>query len=557
MVASAMRDEPGLNAYRTNGFISSENESDDVSKTLEYAFDDACIANMRDLTRGRMRLSSELDVAGERFRQRSRSHENLFDPSSGFYRARRNGGFAPNFDPFEVNFHYTEANAWQYSLFPPHPYVSPLFSDTDRQKLKAHLDKLFSAQASLSGREQADITGLIGQYAHGNEPSHHMAYLYHIAGEPQRTRELVKRIMDEFYQDAPDGLIGNEDCGQMSAWYVMSALGLYQLAPGVDMNYEIGYPVFDRATVALPDGKSWVMALDTTTAGVPTIKGMDLGTRQNTPTRIRHTEVMKGGGLAFNKERVAYVRDATANVLDGVYIKETAATGCSRPGAPIIEAASSVFTDSLRINVVGAGTCTVTENDIARPCEPCVPFFVHATAEVSVAWSNTYAPVTAKFLKIDGARSLTLGSTYANQYSAGGDRALIDGARGGTDFRTGEWQGFREHDVLATVDLGKVKKLKRAGLSVLQDENAWIWYPASVTIAWSSNGRMWSSADVVNTVDRHETGGQKQELWSEVIGKKARYVKIIAKNAGPCPDWHKGKGGATWIFADEILVETE
>ena len=92
---------------------------------------------------------------------------------------------------------------------------------------------------------------------------------------------------------------------------------------------------------------------------------------------------------------------------------------------------------------------------------------------------------------------------------------------------------------------------------MLQDENAWIWYPASITVAWSTNGRMWSSTEVINSVDRHATGGQKQELWSEAIGKKARYVKVIAKNAGLCPDWHKGKGGATWIFADEILIEAE
>ena len=561
MIASANRDEPGLNAYRKNGFISGEDESDDVSKTLEYAFDDACISSMagelRRLPSQDKHSADRLDSMVSVFNVRSHNGQSLYDPETGFFRARRNGGFAPNFDPFEVNFHYTEANAWQYSLFPPHPYLSPALSELDKSRLKEHLDKLFSAGTTTSGREQADITGLIGQYAHGNEPSHHMAYLYNYAGEPQRTRELVKRIMDEFYRDDPDGLIGNEDCGQMSAWYVMSALGLYQIAPGVDQRYELGYPLFPKATIALPSGYSWTMDVDTTATSYPSRSASYSGPYYAYPPNLLHSELLKGGGLTFNAQRQPFARGGGPTVLDGAYINGHHPGTCHRPGAPIIEARSTVFTDSLVVKVIGQGTCTVTENGTPRPCTPCVPFSVHTTADVSVGWDPAYAPVTARFTKIDGGRKLKLESTYANQYSAGGDQALVDGIRGGTDFRTGEWQGFREQVVLATVDLGKVKKLKRAGLSVLQEENAWIWYPASITIAWSSDRRTWSSTEVINSVDRHATGGQKQELWSEAIGKKARYVKIIAKNAGPCPEWHKGKGGASWIFADEILIDVE
>lgn len=551
MVASANRDEPGLNAYRKNGFISSENESDDVSKTLEYSFDDACIAKMADL------LGGVFPDTARRFNLRAKAYENLYDPETGFFRARRNGGFAPDFDPFEVNFHYTEANAWQYSLFPPQQYMSDDLSGQDKSRLKGHLDKLFSVGTTTSGREQADITGLIGQYAHGNEPSHHMAYLYHYADEPQRTRELVKRIMDEFYRDDPDGLIGNEDCGQMSAWYVMSALGIYQAAPGIESCYELGYPLFPKATIALPDGVEWTMDVDTTTTSYPSRSSSYSGPYYPYASQLLHTELLQGGGLTFNGLREPYAKGGGPTVLVGAYVKEHSPNGCLRPGAPIIEARSTVFTDSLLVKVIGQGKCTVCENGTTRPCTPCVPFSVHATADVSVDWNPAFSPITAHFTRIEGGRTLKLESIYANQYSAGGDQALIDGIRGGTDFRTGEWQGFREHDLLATVDLGKVKKLKRAGLSVLQDENAWIWYPASITIAWSSNGRAWSSTEVLNPVDRHASGGQKQELWSEAIGKKTRYLKVIAKNAGPCPDWHKGKGGTTWIFADEILIETE
>ena len=453
---------------------------------------------------------------------------------------------------------FTEGNSWQHSWFVPQDVYGLINAHGGEQKFALKLDSLFTVSSQLNGSNVSnDISGLVGQYAHGNEPSHHMAYLYNYTGSPQRTRELAKHIMDEFYHDAPDGLIGNEDCGQMSAWYVMSALGLYQIAPGIEASYELGYPLFDRADIALPNGRKWIMSVDTSTSYTPKADGVDLGRYQTEPLSVDHSELLGGGGLAFNRERVAYKRSDIPTILDGVYIKEHGDTTCSRPGAPIIEAASSVFTDSLLVKVIGHGTCTVTENGATRSVDPCVPFYLHANADVYVEWSSTYAPVTAHFTITNGNLTLKLDSKYANQYAAGGDQALVDGLRGGTDFRTGEWQGYQGQDVLATMDLGEVKKLKRAGLSVLQDQGSWIWYPSEVTFAWSTNGRTWSSTTVENTVDRKADGGQMQELWSEAIGKKARYIKVMAKNAGPCPDWHIGKGGASWIFADEILIETE
>jgi hypothetical protein len=185
------------------------------------------------------------------------------------------------------------------------------------------------------------------------------------------------------------------------------------------------------------------------------------------------------------------------------------------------------------------------------------PFTITASGEVQVAWSDVYAPITAQFTKMDGSRSINLESTYANQYSAGGDNALIDGLRGGPDFRTGEWQGYEGQDLVAMVDLGEVKKLNRAGLSLLQDQKSWIFLPKEVTISWSTNKRQWSSRTISQEVDLKAEGGFAYELWTEVLGKKARYISIVAKSSGPCPDWHVGKGGKTWIFADEILIDVE
>jgi predicted alpha-1,2-mannosidase len=558
MISGAMRDEPGLNAYRTKGYISSEDQSESVSRTLEYAYDDACIVS----------YGSNMDRMGSDAQPslftRAGSYLNLYDPGSGFFRARRNGGFVTGFDPFEVNFNFTEANAWQYSLFVPQDVDKLIALHGDEAGLEAHLDQLFTAKSTTSGREQADITGLIGQYAHGNEPSHHMAYLYNRVGKPEKTRAIVKRIMDELYHDAPDGLSGNEDCGQMSAWYVLSALGSYPISPGIDERYELGYPLFDKATIHLTNGKEWTMTVDG--AGILNTKPPTSGAYDtHSHDRVLHSELLAGGGLVFSADRAPYdtytpSTSSGMTVLDGAYINEHSSHPCSkpsRPGAPVIQAAGAAFSDSLEVTVTGCGTGLVEEAGMKRPLEMGKPFTVHGTATVSVDWSASYSPVTARYTRTDGSRTITLGSTYANEYAGGGERALVDGLRGGPDFRIGEWQGYRDQDVLVTIDLGRVKQLKRVGLGMLQDENSWIWYPEYVDVAWSMNGRQWSSSVLLPGVDRKVQGSLTMDLWSGAIGKKARYIKVMAKNGGPCPDWHKGKGGTTWLFLDEVLIEVE
>lgn len=536
----------GLGAYGRKGFMSSEDGAESVSRTLEYAYDDACIAAF--ISRLEQRGG---DQEGLSFGDRSNNWKNLFDTDSRFFRARRNGGFAPGFDPYEVNFNFTEANAWQYSLFVPHDIEGLMELHGGRQELARHLDRLFSAQASTSGREQADITGLIGQYAHGNEPSHHMAYLYNHVGKPEKTRALVRRIMDEFYHDAPDGLIGNEDCGQMSAWYVLSALGFYPVSPGTDFHYSLGYPLFDKATVALADGRSWSMVVKADADKAPVDSA---GHWSSSPRYLSHFDLMRGGEMIFGSDR-APMREwhVDRGTSESMSVPDT----CSRPGAPVIEAMAATFTDSLQVLVRGCGRCVVKDEFGERACSMDQAFTVTNTSDISVEWHRYYAPIQAHFARIDGSRTIELTNRYANQYSAGGDNALIDGLRGGTDFRTGEWQGYEGLDLVAMIDLGSVKKLKRAGLSVLQDQKSWIFLPKEVTVSWSTNKRQWSSRTIVPAADAKAEGGFTYELWTEELGKKARYISIVAKNFGPCPEWHVGKGGKTWIFADEVLIETE
>ncbi len=228
---SAFLDQQG----KQLGYMGVENTAESVSKLLEYAYDDWCIARVA-------YVLSKDDIA-KTFYARSERWKNVYDEKTGFMRPRVNGGWLTPFDPREVNNHFTEANAWQYSMYVPHDIMGMMDKLGGVKATENHLDSLFSADSRTTGRDQADISGLIGQYAHGNEPSHHMAYLYNYCGKPEKAQAIVDRVCKTFYKDSPDGLIGNEDCGQMSAWYVMSAMGIYAVCPGSNV-YTTGVPQF-------------------------------------------------------------------------------------------------------------------------------------------------------------------------------------------------------------------------------------------------------------------------------------------------------------------------
>lgn len=225
MVATSNRTD-AHRAYAAQGYLSSELDNESVSKTLEYAYDDWCIAQMAEIAGD--------SVAAREYWIRSQSWQNVID-SNGFAHARRNGGWVTPFDPTEVNNHYTEANSWQYSTYVPHDVKAWVDYIGGKGKAIEFLDSLFEGHNRMSGRDQADVTGLIGMYAHGNEPSHHAAWLYSILGQPNKTKKYVHRILNEMYTSQPNGLCGNEDCGQMSAWYVLAAMGMYEVCPGSDV----------------------------------------------------------------------------------------------------------------------------------------------------------------------------------------------------------------------------------------------------------------------------------------------------------------------------------
>jgi predicted alpha-1,2-mannosidase len=293
VVQSQSSDIRDLDDYRAHGWIPSDLGVEAVTKTLEYAFDDAAVARLADAV-------GEPGTARE-FRGRSRAWQRVYDAETGFMRGRNtDGSWVEPFDPLRSdhrqNTDYTEGNAWQHSWFVPHDAAGLVRAMGGDQAFVDHLDHLFEQDTLITGEApSADISGLIGQYAHGNEPSHHIAYLYSWAGRPDRTVERVRQIMATQYRAAPDGLAGNEDCGQMSAWYVFSALGFYPADPASGV-YVLGAPLFDQARVRVQGGTLTVRALRAA-PGDRYITGVRLNGRVWPLTFVRHADVAAGGLL--------------------------------------------------------------------------------------------------------------------------------------------------------------------------------------------------------------------------------------------------------------------
>ncbi len=295
MIKSAMQDKLGLKYYKELGYVPDDKEVESVSKTLEYSYDDWCIARVA------KHLGKEKDY--KYFSSRAEYFRNLFDPSTGFMRAKNSeGNWKTPFNPKlseHRNDEYTEGTAWQYSWFVPHDVEGLINLFESREKFAQKLDSLFTTESKLEGKNpSSDITGMIGQYAQGNEPSQHIAYMFNNAGQPWKTQEYASRILNTLYSASVNGLCGNEDCGQMSAWYIFSALGFYPVNPA-DQNYVIGSPMFEEVTINLENGKNFIIKADNVSDKNIYIQSAVLNGKELRRSFITYDEIINGGILEF------------------------------------------------------------------------------------------------------------------------------------------------------------------------------------------------------------------------------------------------------------------
>ncbi|HPT52222.1 MAG TPA: GH92 family glycosyl hydrolase [Bacteroidales bacterium] len=551
MVASAHLPQLGRPEFEQYGFIPADKEHESVSKTLEYAYDDWCIAEFA--------LAGRDMRTADKFYRRAQSYKNIMD-SNGFMHPKSNGGFIEPFVPSEVNNHYTEANSWQYSTYVPHDFTHYMALMGGKEKTEEFLDSLFYGNSKLSGRTQSDITGVIGQYAHGNEPSHHAAYLYNFIGKPWKTQRITRHIMQNLYSSQPDGLCGNEDCGQMSAWYVLSAMGFYPVTPG-NNTYIIGSPLFDTVSLHLENGKTFQIICHQQAKKHPYIQSAKYQGNPYNYSYITYDMIKEGGILELTMgERPNQNLWNKPENCPHTEIPETVAM------SPVFFPNTSSFRDSLRVSL-----------SITHPTHSPNSIIYYQTSQDSFTQTHRYTSpllitestqfkafnqdnngisqwVEANYYRFEQDKNIRILSQYNPQYTAGGDEGLIDHIRGNTNFRLGGWQGYQDTDFEAIIDLKSIKHIQSVSVGFLEEIRSWIWFPTKMIVEISTDGERYMPYGTILNSHPDNDYTTKTEDFNIIQEADCQYIRIKAVNYGTIPDWHLGAGGKAFIFVDEILV---
>jgi predicted alpha-1,2-mannosidase len=545
----------GLDFFDKYGYISAEQEHESVSKTLEYAYNMWCVAQVA-------KVQGQKYVY-EEFIQKAQYYKNLFNPNNKFIQPKENGRFIPNFDPKQIDQNYTEGNGWQYGFYVPHDIKGFIKLMGKDEVFVEYLDKCFNSKEQPTGRKQVDVTGLIGQYAHGNEPSHHMAYLYTYAGEAWKTQQLVRRILTTLYSDKPDGICGNDDAGQMSAWYIMSALGFYPVCPSSN-EYVIGSPLFQKATIRLENGKTFVIN-SPQEKNEMYIKAMKLNGKKYNNTFLNHFDIMNGGVLDIEmsskpnkkfgkKESNRPNSEITDNLITIVPYFEY-------EGTQTFDNTKLVKINSIESNIYmptldyGDKTLIHIGNDDYNQrrinIDKTVKIIAKSTSDKNVESKE----IAVQFYKIPEGRQVKLLSEYDPQYSGGGAFGLIDQRFGSNKWKLGFWQGYQEKDFVAIVDLGKKEDVKSIGGNFIQETSPWIFFPTKVNYYISDDGENFTLFETVeNPMDEKD---EKVQIYTFYTSNpfSARYVKVEAINRKTVPSWHISAGEKAWMFIDEIIIK--
>ncbi len=546
--------------YARQGFLSNEIEHESVSKTMEYAYDDWCIAEFASML-GKKNIAYE-------YYKRSLNYRNLYNPATGFFQGKVNAAWYNPFDPNEINNFYTEGNAWQYSLAAPHDVdgIKQLMGDGDA--FTKHLEKLFTTTSKTTGRDQADVTGLIGQYAQGNEPSHHMAYMFNYTTKPELAAYYVNKICKEFYTNKPDGLIGNEDCGQMSAWYIWSVLGMYPVNPASN-EFVIGSPQIKKAKILLEDNsKIKITGIDKLEGGKKIVF-----TNNDSHRVFNYKNFIEKKELSFDQIPLRY--PLMEFKLPYPYPAKIATV-------PYIAKGDVKFKNQTRVELASINKedkiyyCIQENKDNVWTSYPPnikkieereynknyklynIPFTINKNCALLFYCkndNNTSATITQPFYKLPTDKTITVLSKVNPMYSANGNDALIDGIAGTVNWRAGEWQSYYGNDFEAIIDLKKAKNISSLAGTFLQDNGSWIWLPTQMEVYVSNDNKNFSLLKtILPKAAIKEDNVLVEVLKANFNPTKARYIKIKAKNFGTIPDWHLGAGNNSHLFVSEIAV---
>lgn len=369
----------------------------------------------------------------------------------------------------------------------------------------------------------------------------------------------MRQILDEFYKPTPDGLIGNEDCGQMSAWYILSASGFYPVTPG-DSFYVFGSPLFPEVKYHLENGKTFTIRAKNVSSVNKYIRSASLNGRVLDAPILPHEDIMSGGTLEFEMSDKPEIKAFPSKSGPWSALPGNATV------VPVISGGARTFQDETKIvlSSTRTGSKIYFTTDGSTPTIKSTvyssPFTITSTTTVKAITEDflrrTSLITDATFIKKPNDWTVKIDHKYNRQYTGGGDEGLIDGIRGTFNFASGEWQGYQPKDLIATIDLQRETEIKRVGGGFLQNARSWIWMPTRIVFETSMDGVTFTKAAEIKTdVAPDDMKEQIRDYVKNISPVKIRYVRVHAYNLGKIPGWHPGAGDDAFIFVDEILID--
>ena len=561
-------DKNGMEEYIRLGFVPAELNCA-VSKTTEQNYYDWCIAMLA------KKLGHTDDV--QLFLERSIGYRNLYNPETRFLDSKYTTGEWREMDSTvwgDLIGNYVSGNRWAYSTFVPHDVQGLINLIGGREEFAAWLDEIFTDTSTIAGDNHVDISGFIGKYGHGDEPGHHAPYLYNYAGQPWKTQMYVRKVLNDFYSDTPDGLVNNDDLGQMSAWYIFGVLGFYPVCPG-DMQYAIGSPLFSSASIQLENGKQFVVKAKNNPKENIYIQSLTLNGKPHTKSFITHGEIMQGGEMIFemgsepNKKWATQVEDRP---VSAVTIPEGSSALPQITMKPFDSDNSEVFEGNRTIHLHS----NTPDADIYYTLDGSTP---HRQSKKYV--NGIVIKKSSKLKAIAYADGMQPSFVYDRDYYAGRsfadlspaypkftletkggvsilakDSPLMDQKIGSDKFNDGRWTGFNGRDMVAVIDFGQEVTLKNLSLGFLSNTGVWIFPPSAIALSVSNDN---NSFKEIAHKSFNYSQAELEETFLErpyfnIKNTKTRYLKVTAKEFGPIPSWHAATGHKGLMYLDEITL---
>ncbi|OSZ66856.1 hypothetical protein CAP40_13525 [Sphingomonas sp. IBVSS2] len=561
---SNVYDANGMAGYLAYGFVPADVASS-VSKTTEQNYEDWAIGRVAE------KLGKRADAA--LFARRATGWRQLYDPANGYLLPRlADGSRVPvPMDTWDtLNRHYVSGNIWAYSSYTPHDMIAAIRLHGGREAYARWLEGIFTDTRPIGGEQHVDISGFVGRYAHGDEPGHHMAWLFNLVGEPWLTQLYVNRLVREMYADRPDGLVNNEDLGQMSAWYLLATLGFYPVAPG-DLTYQITAPHHRRATIALENGKRFVIEAGNLTPENIFVQSATLDGKPYPHSYIRHERIMAGGVLRFEmgpKPNRAWGSDPRETSLGAFDDKVPAEVPHRAAWAPFDPDATAYFAGSRAVDLQTAEPGAVIRYTLdgrepdGRSRRYAGPLRIsHDTVLKAVALREGLATSTIFEKHYARAATVGLGPGYPRiaiaepdmPYGRADGAMLIDQQRGTRFYGDKKWSG-RLGDITATIDLGRSRPVRSVTIGYLDDPMNGILVPRRIEI-WAG-----SEAGALSLVGSRDVAAPRairqavDRLRIPVRGSFRQYqVRVLS--AGTMPPGLSPPGRKAWLFLDEILLQ--